>query len=293
MRKRHLTAAAVFAALLLVFLVFYFISPSDPMGSPSGASTASADTNADWVLYFVLLFLIVGQAFLGFLLWKVREVQNIRLRSADGGNLVMFPESFEHRITTHVKEGFSAYEALKRGVHQIDGRVASNLNAVEQGLSNVRELLKVFHDEVERKNADIERFRAGFDASVVDTFSERVAKVRTLMLSEIEESKDEALTRILQDVLELVDDALEGVGIEEFKPEIGAEFKTAYGLDQNFKRVRTADQELHGTIESVVTPGLKVKSTLPGVREPIRRCVVSVYSYDKTLEEGEEEGETS
>lgn len=262
--------------------------------------SVATDSKADMVISSLLVLIIIMQGVLLWHLWHVKKIQSFRKNSESG--ILLFPETLEKELADDVakidkdliiisRELMSAFKLLGEKLDG-DSKISRHaLDTVQDETAKIREILGLYQQEVGKKDKEIDRLRMGYDAYVVDKFSERIAKIRSLFIEEISYNTDETVTRVLKEVLEIVDDALEGVGIESFEPVVGEPYRTAYGVDDHYKKIPTENQDDHGKIASVEVPGLRVVSATKEYRGPIRKALVSVYVSQSPVENTTEGGE--
>lgn len=273
--------------LLAAITVNYcvFISTAFAEESQVGQSDVTSGGGYLYLLLALILVLLIVSMYQTYILKQqvssIEHTQNIRLKDKDG--LLAFPESVERRMEDANQQLSSLLnDALQKIVSQLSdsnqestslrGIVGTALKEISASVQKNNEKLQVFHSEIEQKNAELKRYRDGYDTYVVSKFLRQIISIRTLFVEELEDnSANDDVSRIISDVLEMVDDSLESVGIEAFSPKVGEDYSESYGVDDSYKRIDTDDKELHGTIASVQSEGLCVKSTANTLPEVLKK----------------------
>ena len=274
-RIRLISAPLLFAGMML------WDNPLALAASDPQIATPVADA-ANWLQMlqiFLMILLLVSVTLAIWQLVKLRRIQSARLETENG--LLVFPEAYHDELSrlsesvaSHLAHGRQNIEEVKKNAEQL-------ARSISEAQKQTIDVISTFHEELSTKNHELERFRNGYDAYLLDGLITKLARIRGFFVDELKDADGEC-TRLLGDLLRLVDNALEGSGVERFEPAIGSLFTEASGVDSRHRIVDTHDKSLHGRIARIDMPGLRVASTLPGTRPPIREANVAVYRFVPT-----------
>jgi len=264
---------------------------SNVPATTSLSTTGSVNfNNPSWdrfnlVLSVVNLLVLFGVGFLSYkTLVSARSTvayQKERLR--EKGSLLVFPEQFESDMRQLVSKVMQDLESLSKGNIQSLEISKSGASSIASALQELKEIMKIYADQLSAKELEVKRYREGYDAYLISKFSGRISSMRSAIVKDINRSELDSEKQIFQEILEFIDDSLEGVGIEPFAPEIGSNVKDAYGIDRNYKKIPTSEESQHGLIYEVLEPGLRVASTAENI-DPIKEATVAVYIYQESGE---------
>lgn len=91
----------------------------------------------------------------------------------------------------------------------------------------------------------------------------------------LEDSSEESDS--LRGILDLLTQALNDCGVEQFSPSIGESYRTAHGVAPNPKLIKTSDDDQAWKIAKVIRPGFCIESPRQCC---IAEAVVAVYKYE-------------
>jgi len=260
-----------------------------PQIRPANAGDVDYD-NPRWdriniIFSIVNLILLI---MLGFVLYKLLAMirvsasyQKERLR--EKGSLLVFPEQFESDMKQLISKVMSDLDSLSKGNTQSIEINKNGVSMISAALIELKEVMKIYADQLVAKEAEAKRFREGYDAYLISKFLSSVAEMRSSVIKEMNRSAIDKEKIFFQEFLEYIDDSLKGAGIEPFAPEVGSSISDAYGIDLNYKKIPTSVPSQHGLIHEILEPGLRVVSTLENI-QPMKKAVVSVFNYQETGE---------
>lgn len=131
---------------------------------------------------------------------------------------------------------------------------ASNSNTIKitDGVKMLGRSLLTFQKSLEEKDQEISRFKEGYDTSILKRNLVGFARL-SLFIDGIENETPE-----VRNIRLLLEDALEECGVEKFFPEIGANFKSAVGVEDRPKVEGVDDPGLDMKIIGVERPGFRL-----------------------------------
>ena len=244
-------------------------------------SIASSQNLAIFVLGFLLLLMILLNWWM--YRWRKYLVEN-------AGNQIVVPESFWKEHQEQSKE----YQNLQNLVARMfEGLGAMFNKTVEQGqdLSESFMTLQTALGDLQTEN---KRLKSGYDLWLVEKFLRRFIKVDQALKESIAEEDldpDE-----LNDVAELMQDALEDCGVYMFAPEIGEDYRDAFGVADRPKTTPAPTKDDEFRVIEILDTGYLQKNG------DQRKCIIKakVRIYDKfddssnnDVTTGTEEGEST
>ncbi|MCA9469127.1 MAG: hypothetical protein KC643_27290 [Nitrospira sp.] len=158
------------------------------------------------------------------------------------------------------------------------------INKIDQETSQkiieIFDTLNIFRTNLDAREAEIDRWKKGYDSAVFMKFVSRFARVDQAISEDLvahESGKRSINAATLEGIQELLSDALDECGVERFSPSVGDDYKTAFGIDENFSPAPTKDSEKFYKIEKVIEPGYLIRGNDNGNDICIRKAKVSVF----------------
>ncbi len=111
---------------------------------------------------------------------------------------------------------------------------------------------------LEVREADIARLRQGSDAAILRRFLTRFIKVHQAAVDIV--SDGEASVKDVELLRDLLADALEASGVTAFNPSLGADYRTAAGVDDSPKLVPNTDPSRDFRIATIVRAGYQLET---------------------------------
>lgn len=238
-----------------------------------------------YVTWLLLAITVVISVLAGVFSWQLhtlRKTLDQRFESKEG--VLLLPESFmstlEGRSEIVHQSSLNLMNLVAKTNKQLEGHSAN----ISESITAIKDTLEIYASQTLEKERELTRLKSGYDAYLLSKFSERIAKVHTILEKELEASETEKETELFSDVIEAIESALEGTGIDKFYPEVGADVNDSFGINSNIKTIETDQEQLHGKIAEVLQPGLKISSTEESL-PPIKKARVSVYKFESKAEE--------
>jgi len=147
-------------------------------------------------------------------------------------------------------------------IEEILTTLDTTTKGTHQQIASIFEILEIFRTNLETREAEIRRWKEGYDNAVFKKFISRFIRVDQAITEELiahETGKRLANKTTLESLQELLLDALENCDVERFSPIIGEDFKKAFGVDENFTPIPTKNPEEIYKIAKVISPGYLLK----------------------------------
>ena len=143
---------------------------------------------------------------------------------------------------------------IAESMEQIGRDSANN----EEKFGTLRNIFVTLHAALDEKDAEIRRFKEGYDAQVFRKFLIRFIRTDLAVNDFVEdvETKSEALDLIKR----LLEDALDECGVERFSPSIGEDYRRAEGVADNPKTTLSDNVDDRYKIAEVIEQGYRMKT---------------------------------
>jgi molecular chaperone GrpE (heat shock protein) len=203
------------------------------------------------------------------------------------GNMPVVPETFSQQVNDIVLAVKNSSSKLGSVVNQQSNAVGQSSNSLALLSENIKEMIEVhmkLQSTLDQKEDEINRYKEGYDAKIFHNFLLRFTRVdRTFNDYIKDDNVDETVRDALEDIREMMEDALAECGVEAFSPEKGLNYKTAEGVADNPKTIDTDDESKHFTIAEVLDEGYR-RETDSGFKV-ITQAKVSIFVYKKLEQE--------
>lgn len=216
------------------------VRAEEPKGSTVKRQGGLAPSMPDWA--WIAIISLSATTFLAvlvsFYLYRWRKVL---IASQD----VLLPEELAKAING-LSEAFQKLYVENQSFGE-----ASNSNAVKitDGVKMLGRSLLTFQKSLEEKDQEIARFKQGYDTNILKRNLVGFSRL-SLFIDGVEDETPE-----IRNIRLLLEDALEDSGVEKFFPEIGANFKSAVGVEDRPKVEGVDDPSLDMKIIGVERPG--------------------------------------
>ena len=248
--------------------------------------TPKGNNNAlDYNILLVLLsFTTLLSIFVSFWLYRWRKV-------ATSDKEIVVPEVFAQQLKSFLASVNYSNSKMENTIKKQSDVVSQQSNEVNKsrislGYLNekIREMIEVhmkLQSTLDKKEDEINRYKEGYDAKIFHNFLLRFTRVdRTFNDYIKDESVDETVRDALEDIREMMEDALAECGVEAFSPEEGLNYKTTEGVADNPKTIDTDDESKHFTIAKVLDEGYRREMGNLDYKI-ITKAEVKVYIYKK------------
>src|SRR4051794_12381229 len=192
------------------------------------------------------------------------------------GKLITVPEELISTLTI-LGKGLKAVQRAVGAVGSDQKRQENNIllevGNTNKAIKQVLESAVSLQGALDQRDAEIERLKQGYDAELIRRFVARFIRVK-IALSDAQATGATG-ANTLHDIHRLLDDALDECGVEEFRPQISDDFRTAAGVGDNPRIVQTEDVSQNFRIADILEPGYRFR-TGPN-RDVILPAKVSIY----------------
>jgi len=173
-------------------------------------------------------------------------------------------------ITTEsVRRNQASFSAVDKKQNDVSSLVAQVLDAST-----------TWQKALDERDAEIRKLKSGYDLEVFRRFIARFARVRIAIDTFSSESPPDP--KALVQLSRLLDDAFDECGVEQFRPIVGEDYRSASGVDDNPKKLATSNPDDAYRIAETISPGFRSRLTNETtVLVPAR---VSVYIYQAGAE---------
>lgn len=154
-----------------------------------------------------------------------------------------------------------------------DANLLQYVKKINKTIEQLFETTVSLQTALDYRDTEIERLKQGYDAHLTRRFISRFLQVK-LAIADAEASAS-ADTDTLRQIGRLMDDALDECGVEEFRPKINEDYRTALGVADNPQIVQSHDQNQNFKIESVLESGFRLKTS--GILTVIVPAKVRIY----------------
>ena len=117
----------------------------------------------------------------------------------------------------------------------------------------------VLRQAITQRDQEIKRLQEGYDVSILLRAVNRFVDVDIAMAEEIADGGTEGKLDLSR---ELLQDALEECGVEEFCPSVGEPIRTAEGIEEGFQIEPAPTLDQVSTIARIVRPGYRIQSEI-------------------------------
>lgn len=182
--------------------------------------------------------------------------------------LVVVPEDLSNRLDGIADSICVLSERLDR--HS----TSQQASVVLERITEFGEAQLTFRRALDDRDAEVRRLREGYDRRLFNQFLRRFIRIDKELRDEL--SGDDRSWKGIDQIADLLVDALDECGVERFEPEIGEPYREAIGVEDHPVIIHTNEEAKRGTIASVIEGGYIVRQD-DGQVETILPARVSVY----------------
>ena len=275
----------VLLSLSILSLIFFFDQDLDSqnqvsmpeetivLNSPSEtlAVIPQSDSATNYILntlLIILAFTTLISVSISFYLYKWRKIL------LSNSNMIVPEEWAQHLfdVSKHV-------DLVSTQVIKVGGMVNSDLdrvtNVTSDNSSKISSMIDTYmqlQSALDDKDAEIRRLKDGYDTEVFRRFLSRFIRIdQTVDEFIMDEGENTALSQLHR----LFEDAFEECSVYKFQPEVGEDYRNAYGIADNPKIVQTDDQNKDHLIAEVLEPGYHIDTGMN--KKIIIRSKVKIY----------------
>ncbi len=174
-------------------------------------------------------------------------------------------------------EWVSTIESLGQSVDNVSlqtSDTSENSIKVLEDFESLKDVFLELQNKLNDQDREIERLKKGYDNHLVKKFIIRFLRVHNYLVKQNQEFPEDLG---LQNLLMLMEDALESSNVHLYNPEVGGDYRSIEGLAENPEIIETNDENQDFKIKSVVKPGYFLKYDQN--KEFVQDAVVSIFSY--------------
>lgn len=182
-----------------------------------------------------------------------------------------------------VPEEWGKYlDVVGRNMKELEASVANNINHIASNTSestnkidNMIETYMSLQGSLDQKDSEIRRLKKGYDAEIFRKYLSRFIQIE-LALDDYIHLKEGDI-KIFEQLKRLFEDAFDECGVESFEPQVGEDYRHAFGVADNPKKTISGDLDKEFTIGEVLEAGYRLRNG--DDYEIIKPAKVSIYKY--------------
>jgi len=212
------------------------------------------------LLIYIIVFVIIS--LVGFILLQSKRHESLKI---DSKNYLM------------PGEWVKAIDSLENTVEDVSSKTiqtAINSDTVIEDFKSLKDIFLELQGKLNDQDREIERLKKGYDNHLVKKFIIRFLRVHNYLTKQNQEFPEDSN---LQNLLMLMEDALESSNVHLYNPEVGGDYRSVEGLAENPEIIETDDESQDFKIKNVVKPGYFLKYDQN--KEFVQDAVVSIFSY--------------
>ena len=176
----------------------------------------------------------------------------------------------KRKVLTPLSAGSNQTETIKS--------LRTDLSALKKDINDMSQTFMTLKTSLDQKDEEISRYKNGYDATIFKNFLLRFTRVDKVIKEYIGDNKIDL--NGLQDIQIQMDDALAECDVEIYIPEIGLDYKTTAGLEDNPEIRETLEKSKDATIAEILMPGYRRKLPNDGY-QIIVEAKVAIHVYKK------------
>jgi hypothetical protein len=188
------------------------------------------------------------------------------------------PKPPPHPTNTNVKEHSSDSEWHLTQQTETIKSLKSDLSTLKKDINDMSQTFMTLKTSLDQKDEEISRYKNGYDATIFKNFLLRFTRVDKVIKEYIGDNKIDL--NGLQDIQIQMDDALAECDVEIYIPEIGLDYKTTAGLEDNPEIRETTEKSKDATIAEILMPGYRRKLPTDDY-QIIVEAKVAIHVYKK------------
>lgn len=245
-------------------------SVSVPQKQPQ---TAQVVQNRSYTPFFIVLLSILGVSqiasiFLIMHLFKMRQY-------TPSGQVSVVPEE----LVKSLSEQSGALGQNTQYISEYIKRIIADREKTDGDIVELQKSFAVFQDSLNKKDEEIDRLKKGYDTAVYERFLHKFIKFYVELKKEADAPENQQNAPILNDMLELLEDALIECNLEIKSPDVMSSANDHSDIvSTKHKTLDTDNPELHGKIAHVLMPAFVLGS------EVLREANIVIYSHNTERE---------
>lgn len=163
------------------------------------------------------------------------------------------PEKWHGALIAVSRQVESLGDAYKTGVDALNRASTETRDKMGQ----LTETFMALHKALDQRDSEIARLKRGYDAEVFRRFLTRFIRVDQAIDDFVEE--EQPASDSLRELKRMLEDAFNECEVEIFAPQVGEDYRTAFGVADNPEHVDTTDPEKQLQIVEVLSPGYRLR----------------------------------
>lgn len=212
------------------------------------------------LLIYLTISLIIS--LVGFIFLQSKRHENLKINSKN----YLMPSEWVKTI--------NSLENTVKDVSSKTIQTAINSDTVIEDFKSLKDIFLELQGKLNDQDREIERLKKGYDNHLVKKFIIRFLRVHNYLTKQNQEFPEDSN---LQNLLMLMEDALESSNVHLYNPEVGGDYRSVEGLAENPEIIETDDESQDFKIKNVVKPGYFLKYDQN--KEFVQDAVVSIFSY--------------
>jgi len=223
----------------------------------------AAEQRSDLILNILIIVLIA--TLLSLLRYLFLQSQRHESLKIDGKKYIM------------PGEWVSTIESLGQSVDNVilqTSDTSENSVKVLEDFESLKDIFLELQNKLNDQDREIERLKKGYDNYLVKKFIIRFLRVHNYLIKQNKKFPEDSN---LENLLMLMDDALESSNVYLYKPEVGGDYRSIEGLAENPEIIETNERNKDFKINNIIKPGYFLKYDQN--KEFVQDAVVSIFSY--------------
>ncbi len=212
------------------------------------------------LLIYIIVFVIIS--LVGFIFLQSKRHESLKI---DSKNYLM------------PGEWVKVIDSLENTVEDVSSKTiqtAINSDTVIEDFKSLKDIFLELQGKLNDQDREIERLKKGYDNHLVKKFIIRFLRVHNYLVKQNQEFPEDSN---LQNLLMLMEDALESSNVHLYNPEVGGDYRSLEGLAENPEIIKTDDKNQDFKIKNIIKPGYFLKYDKN--KEFVQDAVVSIFSY--------------
>ena len=270
----QLVALVSLVAVVITFLIFYLFDSSTHQPTPSipliHDVSPSNDENVSLfnsgLIILILSLTTLCSISISFYLYKWRR---ILLANPE----MVVPEKWAEVLISLGKAVENNSKSVEQSLHRVVSETGKHTNNVK----NMTETYMELQSALDMKDAELKRFKYGYDAYLYKKFIKRFIRIDQSLTDFMIDDESDNLGFIKR----LFEDALDESGVSVFVPNVGDDYRNAVGIADHPKIELTDDVNLDFKIAEVIECGYQNDtSESVGIIVPSK---VKIYKFKKEV----------
>lgn len=243
------------------------LAPAKSVSVPDQPKAAQ-NTNSSPTPFFIALLLVLGVSQIASI-FLIRHLFRMRQYTSNA-QVSIVPEELLKALT----EQSGALGQNTKYISEYIKRIIADREKTDGDIVELQKSFALFQDSLNKKDEEIERLKKGYDTAVYEKFLNKFIKFYVELKKEADAPENQANAPLLNDMLDLLGDALVECNLQVKAPEImGSAEDYASILNAKSKTLETDNPELDGKVAQVIMPAFILGNDV------LREAIIVIYSY--------------